>query len=333
MTPPAPATSRTRKPVVLITGAGGFIGTALAERLVEKGILVRSGVRSAPARHGSQVPCDLDRPEQIATAVQGVDLVVHAAYGSAGDMEAQCRSLLDAMAIADVRRLVCLSSIAVYGDATGDIAEDFSQPAERDGYGLAKQACETAVRAFAGQSGRSAVILRPGIVYGAGSPFWIDKLKDRIESGVWGRFGEDGEGIAALIHVDDLAEQIAAAVGRLMDPVGAPTGAVALNAIGPQTPSWNTYFTALARHLGHDLRDLSAGERKLRQAVAVAAKLWRKLGLPGGRAAALFPMPAEMALFARKARYCTNQARDFLGVEPHIGLAEGLARSLPQAKV
>ena len=69
-----------------------------------------------------------------------------------------------------------------------------------------------------------------------------------------------------------------------------------------------------------------------RQVGAVAAKVWRKFGLPGGADLALAPTPGEMALFARKARYLTQTAEDLLGFVAQVGLQDGLARSFPQAK-
>lgn len=327
-----PAASSKTAPVVLITGAAGFIGAALAKALVAAGCEVRAGVRTSQARHGRAVRCDLDRPDEIAAAMAGVDLVVHAAYGAVPAMTSQCNALLEAMAGAGVGRLIHLSSIAVYGDATGAIDEDFAGSATHDAYGAAKTACEAAIRAFVAEPERVALILRPGIVYGAGSPFWIDKLAERIRCGALGRFGDAGEGIAALIHVDDLVAMVVAAVARLTGPAQSASRLTILNAIGPETPSWNAYFTALADRLGLPLQDMSAAECRRRQGLAVVAKIWRRLALPGGRGAALFPMPGEMALFARRSVYSSARAQAWFGFAPGIGLAEGLERALPQVR-
>ena len=74
----------------------------------------------------------------------------------------------------------------------------------------AKAECEALYRAWAAENAeRRVVALRPGIVYGADSPFWIRKMGERILAGGWGLFGPRGEGKAALIHNDDLARLVA----------------------------------------------------------------------------------------------------------------------------
>lgn len=311
---------------ILVTGAGGFVGAATARLLESAGFTVRRGVR-----RGNGVPCDLDRPAEVEAAVAGVDGVVHAAYGDAGRMEQQCRTLLAAMDAGGVRQLVHLSSIAVYGGAEG-VVDERTPPAPLDGYGVGKVACERAVSAWveAGAGTRHALILRPGIIYGRGSPFWIDKLAERIRLGAWGTFGPAGEGPAALVHVDDVAALIVAGIDALGSADG-PALAV-MNVIGPETPSWNTYFRELAAGLGSGpLPVLDAPTLKRRQALAPLAKVWRKLGLPGAAGLALAPTGGEMALFARKVDYATGALAEF-GFQPRIRLGDGLRRSLGQRK-
>jgi len=312
---------------VLVTGAGGFIGGATVAALRAAGYRVKAGVRRGADRPGA-VWCDLDRPEGLGPALEDVDLVVHAAYGDVAAMPRQAEALLAAMARAGARNLIALSSIAVYGEAEGDLVETAPPRGRMDPYGAAKIACEAIVRGWAERSpDRRAVPLRPGIVYGAGSRFWVDKLAERIRARAWGDMGERGEGFAALIHVDDLAAMIADITERLTSAAREEmASSVALNAVGPETPSWNAYFAALAARLGAPaLPRWSAREISRRRALAVPAKVWRRLGLPGARALALAPTRGELALFARRAGYPTEAARG-LGLEPRIGLDEGLRR-------
>jgi nucleoside-diphosphate-sugar epimerase len=307
----------------LVTGAAGFIGAATVAALRAAALDVKAGVRRGV--DGATL-CDLDRPETLAPALAGVDLVVHAAYGDVAAMPAQTQALLAAMTQTGARALILLSSIAVYGAAEGAIDESAAlSPA--DAYGAAKVACEDAARAWAaGAPERRAILLRPGIVYGAGSRFWTIKLAERIRAGAWGDFGPRAEGPAALIHVDDLSAMIVQLVGRLRAGE-APAGCLALNAVGPERPSWNAYFAALARHLGRPSpRRWSEGEIRRRVSLSLPAKFWRRLGLPGLDALALAPTSGELALFARRASYETDAARA-LGLEPRIGLGEGLRRT------
>jgi nucleoside-diphosphate-sugar epimerase len=291
----------------LVTGAGGFIGGAAVAALRARGVEVREGRRPA---------FDLDRPETLAPALEGVETVVHGAYRDIAAMPKQAEALVRAMERAGARRLVALSSIAVYGEADGFVDESAPLTA-RDPYGRAKIACEVIARGFSGGT----IVLRPGIVYGAGSRLWVDKLSERIRAGAWGDFGPLGEGVAALIHVNDLAAMIAALA------VNGP--GVTLNAVGPETPTWNAYFAALAQGLGAPPPPrLSAREIARARRLAVLPKVWRRLGLPGGAKRALAPTAGELALFSRRAVY-SGEAAKALGLAPRIGLAEGLRLTYP----
>ncbi|MFD1333547.1 NAD-dependent epimerase/dehydratase family protein, partial [Methylopila musalis] len=275
-------------------------------------------------------PCDLDRPEQIAAATRGVDAVVHAAYGADADMAPQARRLLDAMAANGVPTLILLSSIAVYGERDGLIREEDDGLGALGPYGEAKVACERAARDWAaGDPARRALLLRPGVVYGPGSRFWIDKLRRRLAVGAVGDLGAAGEGLAPLIHVEDVARLAASAVRRLTGPERAQAPPVAaLTLVGPETPSWNAYFAALASAFGDPApRRLSPADLARNARLATPAKIWRRLKLPGFEAPALAPSAGERALFARKAIFATDATERLLGDRAGIGLTEGLRRS------
>ena len=316
---------------ILVTGGRGFIGAALVAALDKAGFVARAGVRRPSS--ANDVACDLDDAGQILTAVDGGRLVVHTAYGDVGAMERQCADLLEAMSEAQAHSIVYFSSIAVYGAREGAIVETDGPVGALDAYASGKIACEKRVRAWAEDPGhpeRRAIILRPGIVYGAGSRYWIDRLAQRIRAGVWGDFGSSGAGVAALVHVDDVAGLVTRAATLLLaDDRNALPRCAVLNVVGPETPSWNVYFAALAVGLGAPaLPALDASTLARRAPVALAAKVWRRLGLPGFEKQALIPTGGELALFARKANYDTRAARDLLGYAPGVGMADGIARSL-----
>jgi len=320
---------------VLVTGARGFIGAHVVAALRRSDFDVRAGVR-APASD-TQFACDLNTPAQVRAAVAGARLVVHTAYGDSAAMAQQCRHLLNAMRQEGVDSLIHLSSIAVYGEAAGLIDETIPPCGRLDAYAAAKIECEDLIGEWAAEPAypaRRALILRPGIVYGAGSRFWIDKLAERIRCGAWGTFGANGEGHAALLHVDDLTALIETAARRLTEEsCAAWPKAQALNVVGPETPSWNAYFAALAETLGAPALPVLDGVRlAARQTLSLPAKAWRRLGLPGGEVAALAPTAGEIALFARQAFYSTAALRNLLDIAPGIGMREGLARSLTQEK-
>lgn len=332
-------TSRRHGDVVLVTGAGGFIGSAIVAGLVKEAVPVRAGLRR---RARPKLPvqtdlatcvCDLDDANQVRAATAGASAVVHTAYGSDSAMVQQCRTLLAAMATENVQTLVYLSSIAVYGGRVGVIDETMPPDGKLTAYGKAKYACEALVRRWVGDNGagaRRAIILRPGIVYGTKSKFWIDKMAERIACGAWGTFGSAGDGIAALVHVDDLVKLVLVTLKWLELGNGThwPNPAV-INVVGPERKTWNEYFEALAAAVhASQLPRLDPVSIASRQAWAIPAKIWRRIGLPGGRRAALAPTPGEIALFSRRAIYSMDAAARLTGFLPKIGLAEGLEKTV-----
>lgn len=327
----------------LVTGATGFIGTVVTGHMASGGYTVRAGTRRSPSSAVSPdgivpTPCDLDDLAQTRGAVADVELVVHAAYGDEAAMVAQCRTLLQAMTEANVSALVYFSSIAVYGDCVGVIEEGMTASGSLGAYARAKVECEALIGAWARDPAhpwRRVLIVRPGIVYGTGSRFWTDKLAERITAGAWGNFGRAGDGPAPLVHVDDIGALVAEAGHALLaGPAAGWPHLTVLNVVGPETPTWNEYFAALAQRVGAPKLPVVGGMRLgLRQSLAVAAKIGRRLGLAGSKRAALAPTRAEMAIFGRDAVYSTRAATD-LGLASRIGLDEGLARTVfPQAKL
>jgi nucleoside-diphosphate-sugar epimerase len=90
----------------------------------------------------------------------------------------------------------------------------------------------------------SAVILRPGIVYGARSPWWSDRIARLLCAGRLGDLGAGGEGFSNLVHVEDVA---AAALQALRLPgIEGQTFNLALSTV----PTWNEYFARYAEALG-----------------------------------------------------------------------------------
>ena len=167
---------------VLLTGASGFVGSAILSELVAGGHHLSLPLRRpGSAGHASdrvttvQIS-DLGAPIDWASLLDGVDAVVHSAglaHEGASGSEARLfavnvtatDALMRAAARAGVRRVVHISSVrAVVGRTSDARIEEETAPAPTDAYGRSKLAAEAAV-AGAGVHG---VILRPPVVHGAG---------------------------------------------------------------------------------------------------------------------------------------------------------------------
>jgi 2-alkyl-3-oxoalkanoate reductase len=136
-------------------------------------------------------------------------------------------------------RIVHLSSLAIYGAATGDVDESTSPDGELSPYGAAKLQAER----FATPE-LSLVVFRPGIVYGPGSAQWSGRIAALLQSHRLGDLGRAGDGYCNLVHVDDVVAAILAALRR-PDLAGKT-----FNLSLPEPPTWNDYFVRYAKALG-----------------------------------------------------------------------------------
>jgi len=172
-----------RRPVVLVTGASGFVGRHLVPALEGAGWSVRRAVRS-PAGVDGEVVIETIGPEtDWQAALEGVDAVIHLAARVHHKHEehavqlyrnvniAGTLHLARCAAAAGVRQFVFISTVLVHGrsnEGRGPFSEsDVLTP--RGLYGMSKAAAEAGLRTLARDSDMNITVIRPPLVYGAGA--------------------------------------------------------------------------------------------------------------------------------------------------------------------
>ncbi len=303
---------------VLVTGGNGFLGKAVVKNLDARPDMQVLATSRRPNDSMARLDVTEDAAVQ-ARILRGVDCVVHCAVGGADVVIAGTRKLLEACSMTGVRRIVLISSVSVYGGADGRVSEATPRiKGTRWNYAGWKAMAEEVAEGF---PALEIVILRPTIIYGPNSPLWVTDLERRIRSGYWGDFGSAAAGSCNLVHVDDVASAVAAAlVAR------AATGHV-FNINGPECISWNNWFQRVADLIGYGpLRHIALPVLYGRVLVALPFKLLRRL-LRTNRFAWVRGAPAisELALFKRKVFYPTDQAKEIMNWSARITLQDGLA--------
>ncbi len=313
---------------VAVTGAGGFIGRAVCERLAAAGAVVR-GLdldASAAERIGGAgatfAPFDVTDPASVDRGLEGCELVVHAAarvsdWGPMAEFVrvnvGGTRNVLDAAARAGCTQVVHVSSVATWGY---EHRQELDEDAEPRPCGIpyidTKGASDSLARAR-GRRGDPVAVVRPGDVYGPRSTPWAVRPLEGIKSRQFMLVGK-GEGVMTPVYIDDLVEAIVLA---LITP----------EARGQAFTVWDGKPVTCAEFFGHYARML--GRRGIPRAprpVAVAAgvlqeTIARLTGKPP-----TFTRNA-ITFVSRRAPYSNRRARELLGWEPRVDLREGMKRT------
>ena len=309
-----------QKADILITGATGFIGKTLVQRLLARPeyaarIAVRRITKDLPAAAQPVLIEEIGPGTDWREAVEACRAIVHCAARvhvmeeRAADPLQEFRrinvqgtlNLASQAAEAGIRRFVFLSSVKVNGEQT-PLNRPFTEddvPAPEDPYGISKREAEDGLRQLALQTGMEVVIIRPPLVYGPG-------VKGNFRSLIrWAAIPLPLAAVAnkrSFVGLDNLVDLI-------MTCIDHPAAA-------------NQTF------LAGDGEDLSTAE------------LVRRLALALGRPSRLFPLPPGIlqgiaSLIGRQAmmqRLCGSlqvdigKAKGLLGWRPPCTVDEGLRR-------
>lgn len=237
--------STPEKKKILVLGAGGFIGRRIVSLLAASNwarpLAASRHIAGADLGSGvDRVPLDATRESELQRVLEGASGVVSCIAGEARDIMASGTALFTAAArLSEPPRIVYLSSMAAYGLASGQVDEAAPLRGDLGDYGAAKAAIDQLGARYS-----HVVRLRPGIVYGPGSPWWSDRIARLLVTRRLGDLGPAGAGRCNLVHVDDVAQ---ATLRALTLPLA---GGEAFNLGSALPPTWNEYFAAYAHALG-----------------------------------------------------------------------------------
>lgn len=277
---------------VFLTGGTGFVGSAVARLLRERGDTVRALVRD-PARAADLValgcrlvPGDLSDERYLGAACAGVDAVVHcAALYEVGVPEHRRAALVDtnvggtervlgAALSSGVRKAVHVSTLAVLGNTRGEVvSEGHVRPDD-----VAVTSVYESTKALAhqrahelGARGLPLVSVQPGVVYGPGDPSTVGDLVSRFLAGRLPALPYPDLGITP-VHRDD----VAAGIVRALD-VGVAGQSYVL---GGEPTTMRQLLTVLAEVSGRRPPTRTVPSLLLRALVPVGPLVGPALGLP-----------------------------------------------------
>ncbi len=312
---------------VAVTGANGFVGRGVCERLVASGWTVRGVVRAEAATLSSAVRRvvvpDMADADALTRAFEGANAVVHlaarvhvmrdtdadpgAAYRC--DNVDMTRAVLQAATRAGVRRFVFLSSVKVMGEGNTVPWTEDDAPHPVDPYGVSKHEAEALVLRDTDGQRLEPVVLRAPLVYGPGVRANMLQLFDLVDRGVPLPFGGINNR-RSLLYVGNLA----AAVEAVLESAAAPH---------------QIFFVSDGEDVSTPdlVRAIAAALSRPGRLLAVPESAFRAAGTAGDWVSRFLPSPVNSAALQRlmgSLRVSNAKLRDRVGFQPPYSLEDGL---------
>ena len=324
--------------IFFITGATGFVGSHVAERVRQRGDVARCLVRASGDTSflksiGAEIVVgELTDADVLKPALVGVDVVVHSAakVGDWGPVEEYrkvnvegLRALLDAVKGQPISRFVDISSLGVY-EARHHYGTDETEPlpaSHIDGYTQSKVEAETLALEYHRKHGVPVTVLRPGFIYGPRDRSVLPRLVERLNAGsvvyiARGQHALNTTFVGNLVDAILIAATHPAAVGEVF------------NITDGEFVSKRKFFEAVADGMG-----LPRPKRNIPLLLAKVLAKWRERSFRRRNS----PTPPRLTQAVLKFAglnldYSISKARTVLGYSPRVGFEDGMKQAIAWAK-
>ncbi len=310
---------------VLVTGATGFVGSHLAERLIAEGAHVRVLVRDPYKLIESLrdrvevVTGDLLQPDCFAPATTDIDTVFHVAawVGTPNRSDVAhavnvtaTRQLAEAARSNNVRRFVYTSSIAVYGPVKTGVIDETQPHWPVYAYGETKSLGErAALDTRTDQFG--VTIIRPAMVYGARGSSWTTLPVKLAQRGLPSLIG-GGHGLSHPVYIENLVDAYLLAADR-DEAVGEAF------TISDGDVPWREFFGRYATMAGKRARSIPVAVVWVAALLAESASKITRRATPISR--------AQLGFITGQAKLSTAKAQRLLGWSPRVSFDEAMCRT------
>jgi len=314
---------------VLVTGATGFTGGALARKLVEQDkqvtAIVRANSNTKPLKDlgVKLIEGDIRDAQVVDQAAKGVDLIFNlaATYRTAGHSDefyeavniGGVQNIIDAARNNNVGRTVHCSTIGVHGDIKEIPSSETSPFNPGDIYQRSKLAGEELFRE-AMKEGLSGAIVRPGAIYGPGDTRLL-KIFKLVNRGIFPLFG-GGKNFYHLSYIDDLVD------GFIL--CGSHPNAAGETFI-LCSDEYQT-LQALTSTIANELAVRKPWFKPPITPILLLAKLCENICRPFGIEPPLHTRRVEF--FIKSRAFSNAKARSTIGFEPKVSTQDGVRRTI-----
>ena len=314
---------------VALTGASGYTGGHILERLLARGDSVKALVREGSITPGLKssgaeiVPGVLGSADDARRLVSGCDAVMHVAavYRTAGHPDSYyrevnvlgTRNLLEAALDARVRRFVHTSTVGVHGDVKRPPAGEDAEIAPSDIYQETKAEADAMAREFGRTHDIEVAIVRPGAIYGPGETRLLKVFRGIAR----GRYAVVGSGKPHyhLVYIDDLVDGFLLALDR--PEAAGETFIIA----GPRSLSQDDLAREVAEATGGSVWPFHVPAWPIQRLGDVVEAIFIPLGIEP-------PVHRRRVDFWVKNRsFSIEKARRLLGYDPKVDVTEGIRRT------